>query len=410
MGWQVKKLGDVCQFQNGFAFKSSLFSDTGVPILRISNIQDGVIDLKRIVYTDPASYSENLDKYLVRDGELLIAMSGATTGKIGINQTGLVFFLNQRVGKFIPSEKLNQQYLYYYLFTKVEEHLEKSAGSAQPNLSTEQIKGLELPVPPIQEQKRIVAILDEVFADIEQARAKTEQNLKNARELFESYLQQVFSQRDIKSVEFGDIMETLTDYHANGSYKVLKENVELKEEEDFAWMVRSTDFEKKFKNNKRYITEHAYNYLTKSKLFGGEIIMSKIGNAGKVYFMPHTSKPCSLAMNLFLIRLDPKKADNEYVYRYLNSTSGKAQIAPRLNGAATLTITKENVRTLLIPLPTLSVQQESIQALSVLERKVETLENIYQEKIIKIELLKQSVLQKAFSGELTLGASKEEVA
>jgi type I restriction enzyme S subunit len=264
------------------------------------------------------------------------------------------------------------------------------------------LKEFSVPLPTLPEQKRIVALLDIVFADLEQTRAKTEQNLKNARELFDSYLQQVFSQEgDIKSTELGEIVDVLTDYHANGSYKVLKQNVELSEEEDFAWMVRSTDFEKKFKNNKRYISEHAYNYLTKSKLFGGEIIMSKIGNAGKVYLMPATDRACSLAMNLFLIRLDATKANNEYVYRYLNSSSGKAQIAPRLKGAATQTITKDNVRSLLIPLPSLLTQKENIVALQKLEIETKALETLYLKKLNKIEELKKSILHKAFSGELS---------
>jgi len=265
------------------------------------------------------------------------------------------------------------------------------------------LKEVSVPLPPIPEQKRIVAILDQAFADIEQARAKTEQNLRNACELFESYLQQVFSQRGdcVQNIELRTVVEVLTDYHANGSYKILKEHVELTEQEDFAWMVRSTDFEKKFKNDKRYISKNAYHFLTKSKLFGGEIIMSKIGNAGKVYLMPKADRACSLAMNLFLIRLDSSKANNEYVYRYLNSNGGKAQIAPRLKGAATQTITKDNVRSLLIPLPSLSKQQESIELLQAIEKEVEDLEEIYSNKLCKIDELKKSILQKAFTGQLT---------
>ncbi len=182
---------------------------------------------------------------------------------------------------------------------------------------------------------------------------------------------------------------------------MLKQHVELSDQEDFAWMVRSTDFERKFQNNKRYISEHAYNYLTKSKLFGGEIIMSKIGNAGKVYLMPATDRACSLAMNLFLIRLDATKANNEYVYRYLNSSSGKAQIAPRLKGAATQTITKDNVRSLLIPLPSLLKQKKHVVTIQKLEVEIMTLEALYIKKLSSINELKKSILQKAFSGELT---------
>ncbi|NOQ35296.1 MAG: hypothetical protein GQ569_05300, partial [Methylococcaceae bacterium] len=249
------------------------------------------------------------------------------------------------------------------------------------------------------EQKRIVAMLDEVFVGISLAVANAEKNLANARELFESYLNNVFTQKSNgwEKTELGNIIKVLTDYHANGSYKVLKQHVELKGTEDFAWMVRSTDFEKNFKNDKRYISESAYNYLKKSQLFGGEIIMSKIGNAGKVYFMPDIDRPCSLAMNLFLIRLDDKKVSNEYVYRYLNSKSGKAQITPMLKGAATQTITKDNVRKILIPLPVKSLQIKFLGELELLENQINKLETIYQQKLTALNELKQSILQEQLS-------------
>ena len=74
-GWVDTKLEDVCGFQNGFAFKSSTFRETGCPILRISNIQDGVVDGEKLVFFDPKDYRENLDRYRIVEGDLLIAMS-----------------------------------------------------------------------------------------------------------------------------------------------------------------------------------------------------------------------------------------------------------------------------------------------------------------------------------------------
>lgn len=106
----------------------------------------------------------------------------------------------------------------------------------------------------------------------------------------------------------------LTDYHANGSYETLKQHVALKESEDYVWMVRSTDFENNFENDKRYIDKHAYDYLTKSQIVGGELIISKIGNAGKVYLMSEITRPCSLAM-IFLIRLNAKLS-SKYAYYF----------------------------------------------------------------------------------------------
>ena len=194
-GWKMRTLGEVCRFCNGFAFKSKTYKDEGIPVVRITNIQDESIDLSKIVYIDPKDYNKDLSKYKIVKGDLLIAMSGATTGKIGIHNTERELLLNQRVGKFEPSDNLNKTYLLNFLKTKVEESLTISIGAAQPNLNTEQIKSFQIPLPPLPQQKKIVAILDKVFAAIDTAKVNTQQNLQNAKELFESYLQNIFENK-----------------------------------------------------------------------------------------------------------------------------------------------------------------------------------------------------------------------
>ena len=119
----TKALEDNVEFKNGFAFKSAKFTSDGEPVARISNIQDGKIDLTKVVFTRREDYSEDLSKYEIHSDELLIAMSGATTGKIGFNRTDRVLLQNQRVGRFTKKSKMNLEYLAYFLETKVEEHL-----------------------------------------------------------------------------------------------------------------------------------------------------------------------------------------------------------------------------------------------------------------------------------------------
>lgn len=256
--------------------------------------------------------------------------------------------------------------------------------------------------PPLSEQERIVAKLDKAFEAIDKVKANAEQNLNNAKEIYNIKKELIFKTvLENKPVEFGDIIELLTDYHANGSYKLLKEHVELLDNENYAWMIRSTDFENEFKNNFKYINEKAYNFLEKTKIFGNEIIMSKIGNAGKIYLMPVVNRPVSLAMNLFLIRVKEKLAISSYVYRFLLTNIGQKQINERCKGAATQTITKDNVRSIKIYLPnTLSEQQKIVEKLDALQEQTKQLEQIYTQKIKKCDELKQSILQKAFRGEL----------
>ncbi|MBN2610050.1 MAG: restriction endonuclease subunit S [Bacteroidales bacterium] len=128
-----------------------------------------------------------------------------------------------------------------------------------------------------------------------------------------------------RTCQIADILNDLTDYHANGSYEKLKENVKLYDEPDFAIMIRATNFEKyDFKKDLKYINKHAYNFLSKSKLFGGEILIGKIGNAGHVYLMPILNKKASLAMNLFALRIN--YINSKFIYYQLLSYSQKNEI------------------------------------------------------------------------------------
>lgn len=156
------QFGDLFQFQNGFAFKSNLFKEQGEPILRITNIKENRIDESGLVYFNPMDYKENLNSFVVAPGDIMVAMSGATTGKIGINTTRKNFYLNQRVGKFVPDESIIlKRYLYHLLLQNSGKLLEISQGSgAQPNLSSEKLKKLTAKIPPISEQEKVIFLLD----------------------------------------------------------------------------------------------------------------------------------------------------------------------------------------------------------------------------------------------------------
>ena len=160
-GVEYKMLGDVCMFQNGFAFKSNLFKNTGKPILCISNIQNDKIDTNNLVYFDDKDYNENLKPYIINKGDIVIAMSGATTGKIGVNTSDNIYYMNQRVGKIFPHNNiLNYRFLYHILSSKVQEIYLMAGGGAQPNLNSEQMKKKQIPLPPLPIQQEIVLILD----------------------------------------------------------------------------------------------------------------------------------------------------------------------------------------------------------------------------------------------------------
>ncbi len=170
-------------------------------------------------------------------------------------------------------------------------------------------------------------------------------------------------------VKLGDILEVLTDYHSNGSYKILKENVTLLEQPNFAIMIRTTNFEKNdFRKNLIYINQQAYNFLSKSKVLHQDILINKIANAGAVYFMPRLDKPVSLGMNLFLLRI--KKNYNKYfIFCILKYNEKRLRLMAK--GTTTKTITKDNIKMFQILLPNIETQQKIARTLSILDQKIE---------------------------------------
>lgn len=172
------------------------------------------------------------------------------------------------------------------------------------------------------------------------------------------------------TISLGDCLTVLTDYHANGAYEKLKENVTLLDTPDYAVMIRTTNFENEdFNENLKYISEHSYHFLAKSKVYPGDILMNKIANPGSSYRMPNLGRPVSLAMNLFLLRTDATRLDQTYAYYWLKAN--EAYVKGFACGAATATITKKAVRELKISLPPLSTQQRIADILVTYEELIE---------------------------------------
>ena len=165
-------------------------------------------------------------------------------------------------------------------------------------------------------------------------------------------------------LRFNDIISVLTDFHSNGSYESIAKVFELKDEKDYAYMVRTTDLEhNEYDENVKYVTEECYNYLSKSKVYGGELLINKIGSPGRTYLMPYLHKNVSLGMNLFLIRLNSLyDLNNEFLWAFFNSEMGKNIIGRKINGTVPLTIDKEAIRSL--PIPTCSIIQEEIRKIT----------------------------------------------
>ena len=160
-GWAICKLSDLCKIENGFAFSSNDYKTEGTPLVRISNIVNNFIDLTECVYIQ----NKTDDRFIVSKGDLLIAMSGATTGKMGVYSYEEASYLNQRVGniKILYNSLLLSGYRDVYMQSKVDDILKLAYGGAQPNISASVISNFEFLLPPIDEQKRIIEAINIAF-------------------------------------------------------------------------------------------------------------------------------------------------------------------------------------------------------------------------------------------------------
>lgn len=190
--WEVKPLGAVCEFQNGFAFKSKWYSDSGTRVIRIGDIQDGSVVIQEARCVQESSIDDDFGRYVIPNGAILIAMSGATTGKIGVFEHRTRALLNQRVGCIEPLPEIKQRFLWNFMKFYSVGYLAISAGSAQPNLSTKQICSTPIPIPAFEEQDRICGKLDELAEMTEALEAGYQSELDNLEELRQSILEQAF--------------------------------------------------------------------------------------------------------------------------------------------------------------------------------------------------------------------------
>ena len=169
----IFKLNDICDISGGYAFKSTIFKDNGIPIIRIGDISDNKINISETtVYIN-----ENIEKYknfIISKGDILIALSGATTGKFGIYNYDEPSLLNQRVAKLFPKKDVLNKYLYHYMNKLQDTIYNKALGCAQPNISPKEIGELEIYLPNINEQKAIVEVLDKAQELIDKRKKQIE--------------------------------------------------------------------------------------------------------------------------------------------------------------------------------------------------------------------------------------------
>lgn len=373
--WEYKKLGEVCDVQNGFAFKSQLFKNEGNPILRISNIQNGVIVEDDTVFFTPDDYDVDFERYIVEKNDIVIAMSGATTGKVGINKTEHRFYLNQRVGLFRENkEKIQHLYLYYFLQTQAQDALRMAEGLAQPNLSTGQIKDFRIPVPPLPTQQSIVSELDSLSKII----ADCKETLKDYDALEQSIFYDMFgdpvkNEKGWEVREMGSICE-VTSFKRVLIEDVVDEGIPFVRGTELTEMCGLTRGEQmKFS---LFITQEHYERV--KKITGvpsvGDLLIPSINSKGYVWIVDTTEPMYYKDGRVLWVHINKDFFRSEYLQKTINSILLNSY-SLMASGATFAELKLFILRELNIPVPPIELQIQFADKINAIEQmKAETKE------------------------------------
>ena len=255
--------------------------------------------------------------------------------------------------------KVSLEYIFWLLKGKNTELNSKGTGSTFKAIGRKVLEETKVPDIPLEKQLEYSKILEKVYAVIQCRKLE----LQMLDDLIKARFVELFGDarenpNGYTMVPFIDIVEYMGDIGSNGANKVVVDHLDMKDEEDYAMMVRFTNFTKNdFTDDVKYVSKEAYDFFKKSQIFGGELIICKIGSAGQNYVMPYLNRPVSLGLNQIMVRIK----DNilmPYLYQYLHTDYGKFLISGCINGAVTKTITKTELKKIPVMLPPMELQNQ----------------------------------------------------
>ncbi|MEO7344215.1 MAG: restriction endonuclease subunit S, partial [Methylotenera sp.] len=392
-GWEVKKLGDISTIELGktpsranksFWDEELKTRNVWLSIADLLNTEGNVVsDSKEYLSDKGAAFSKTVLK-----GTLLVSFK-LTLGRLAF--AGRDLFTNEAIAALsIFNEKvLSKEFLFYFLYyfdwRKAAENDAKIKGMT---LNKAKLKELLVYYPNLEEQQRIVAILDQAFEGIAKARANAEQNLQNAHTLFESHLQSVFTQHgegwaekrldEVSKVVSGYSFKS-TDFSSTNQIKAIKiTNVGVKE------------FVDNFDNMLPIIYKNKYEVFSVKK---GSIVIALtrtiIQSGLKVAIVPNEYDGALLNQRVAAITADPKYAIDSYIYLYLSTKQVEQYVKNHVNTLMQPNLSINDLKALSIPLPTIVKQKELVTELETLSYETQKLEARYQRKIELLDELKK---------------------
>lgn len=405
--WKEYKLGEVCDFQEGYVNPpqgNPEYFDGDIKWLRATDLNDRYVYSTSRTLTQLGFKSAKKSAILFKPGTIVISKSG-TIGRLGILQDYMCG--NRAVINIIPHHTVNTFFVFFVLRNYQRYFPSMAVGSVQKNLYISILEDLKINLPDLNTQERIVSILKSLDDKIEVNRKINENLEQQAQALFKSWFVDFEPFKNGEFVEselgmipkgwrvgkLGDMPLTVTDYVANGSFASLKENVKLYEYINYAYFIRNTDL--KSKNFSVFVDEHSYNFLSKSKLEGGEIIISNVGDVGSVHLCPYLDKPMTLGNNIIMVKPYNDFYRN-FLYILFKWNYGQELIQSIKGGSAQPKFNKTDFKSLKILVPEETILKEFDRIISPLFKCAD--KNDKENK--ELSSLRDTLLPKLMSGEL----------
>ena len=401
-GWEVKKLSDISVINYGYT-ESANSEAVGPRFLRITDIKESGVDWKTVPFCKIDSLET--PKYRLASGDIVFARTGATTGKsFLVCDPPEAVFASYLIRLRLVEKNLLPEFvsLFFQSAGYWRAVQAGSSGSAQGGFNASKLGALTIAIPPLTEQHRIVAILDEAFDGIATARANAEQNLQNARALFESHLQSVFLQRgdEWEETPLGDLCDFLNGFAFKSNDAVADSKTQL---------IRMGNLYGSRLDLERSPVFYPDSFSAEFKRFvlkEGDLIMSLTGTAGKQDYgfavrVPETER--CLLLNQRIAKFDSidfQRVNPDYLFHYVRSRAFLDILYPTANGTRQANLSTVTMKTLLVPLFSLSKQRMIASSMDALYEETQSLESIYQRKLAALDALKKSLLHQAFSGQL----------
>lgn len=407
--WCWTRLGNVCRFESGFAFKSEYFNkDNGIPVVRISDIKENEVILDNCIFTTELNIDE---KFIIRNGDLLIAMSGATTGKNGIFKSDKIAYLNQRVGniKVIDNNVIKELYRNYYIMNKSEEILKAAYGGAQPNISSSKISLMVFPLPPHAEQQRIVERIESLFAKLDEAK----ENLQNVLDGFETrkaaILRKAFTGELTANwrKQHGVSMDSWEEKRLGKVCKINPSKINTKNLSDdlevsFFPMASLSEITGEIVGPEIRTLGKVKNGFT--NFSEGDVVFAKITPCmenGKSAIIGKLINDIGYGTTEFYVLRCGEELSNKYLHHIVRSKKFRDEAKQNMTGAVgQQRVPKKYMEDYTLNLPTLPEQTEIVRIIDDLLAKEQQSKELAENALAKIELIKKSILARAFRGEL----------